>query len=220
MKGDDVNPNDDLKYQDVIDTLRQLKQVKAPAGFESDLMRSINVEFIPEEKKFWQDIFIPSRLVPAAALVVTSLLLIFVLNNNGVNSDNPLLTAPRERGDVSVSAKTNNLTRTQKPNNKEEALSSGQSSGIQKDNGSADQPIQNSTAKKQEFTSTGTSLARNTIQNDRFITAAVTSGKITDYPVNKAGLNFRQVNLSNEQKMKVNQLKEKMERMFDTSGRR
>ncbi len=62
MKGDDVNPNDDMKYQDVINTLGQLQQVKAPAGFEADLMRRINAESFPEEKTFWQNIFAPSRL--------------------------------------------------------------------------------------------------------------------------------------------------------------
>ncbi len=221
MKGDDVNPNDDMKYQDVINTLRQLQQVKAPAGFESDLMRRINTESFPDERKFWQNIFIPSRMVPAAALAVTALILIFVLNNNAVIPDNPLLTAPRERGDVTISAKTNKLPGSQRLADRDEALSSEQTSGIQKDKGTTDQPVQKSTAKNEGFTSsTETSLAGNNRENDRFITATFTSGRITDYPVNKAGLNFRQVNLSNEQKMQLNQLKERMEHMFDTRGRR
>ncbi len=212
-----MNPNDDLKYQDVINTLRQLQQVKAPAGFESDLMRSINSESVQEEKKFWQNIFIPSRLVPAAALAVTALLLIFMLNNNGIAPDNPLLTAPRERGDVTVSAKTNNLSRSQSLTERDEAASSEQTSGIQKDKGNNDQPVQKSTVKREGFTpSSGSDLAGGSVYNDRFITANFTSGSITDYPVNKAGLNFRQVNLSNEQKMQLNLLKERLESLFNT----
>ena len=62
--------------------------------------------------------------------------------------------------------------------------------------------------------STRGNIAANTSGNDRFITADFSPNKITDYPVNKAGLNFRQVNLSNKQKMQLNELKEKMEVMF------
>jgi hypothetical protein len=216
-----VNPNDDMKYQDVINTLRQLQQVKAPAGFEADLMRRINSESFPEERTFWQNIFAPSRLVPAAALAVTALLLIFVLNTTGVTPDNPLLTAPRERGDITLSAKTDNLSAAQKSVERDEAVSSEQTSGIQKDKGTADQQVQKSAERKEgNSPMTGSSLAGRSGNNERFITANFTSGRITDYPVNKAGLNFRQVNLSNEQKMQLNQLKQKLESMFHSKSRR
>ncbi len=221
MKGDDVNPNDDMKYQDVINTLKQLQQVKAPAGFESDLMRRINSESFPGERTFWQNIFAPSRLVPAAALAVTALILIFVLNTTGITPDNPLLTAPRERGDVTLSTTTDNLSASSTSGRlSDEAMSSEKSSGLQKDKGTADQPVQKTAARKEGVSpSTGSGLARHSTNNDRFITANFTSGRITDYPVNKAGLNFRQVNLSNEQKMQLNQLKQRLELMFNSRGR-
>ncbi len=216
-----MNPNDDMKYQDVINTLRQLRQVKAPAGFETDLMRRINSESFPEERTFWQNIFAPSRLVPAAALAVTALILIFVLNTTGVTPDNPLLTAPRERGDITLSAKTDNLSAAQKSVERDEAVSSEQTSGIQKDKGTADQQVQRSAERKESNSPiTGSSLAGRSGNNERFITANFTSGRITDYPVNKAGLNFRQVNLSNEQKIQLNQLKQKLESMFHSKSRR
>jgi hypothetical protein len=215
-----VNPNDDMKYQDVVNTLSQLQQVKAPAGFEADLMRRINSESFSEERTFWQNIFAPSRLVPAGALAVTALILIFVLNTTGVTPDNPLLTAPRERSDVTFSAKTDNLLKSQNTAERDEVSSSGQTSGIQKDKGTADQPVQRSNAKNEGFSpSSGTSLAARSGNGDRFITANFTSGRITDYPVNKAGLNFRQVNLSNEQKMQLDQLKERLELMFNSRER-
>ena len=220
MKGDDVNPNDDMKYQDVINTLGQLQQVKAPAGFEADLMRRINAESFPEEKTFWQNIFAPSRLVPAAALAVTALILIFLLDTTGVTPGDPLLTAPRERGDVTLSVKTDNLSAAQKSVERDEAVSSEQTQGIQKDKGTSDQQVRRSTAGKEgSAPSTGTSLAARQGNSERFITASFNSGRITDYPVNKAGLNFRQVNLSNEQKMQLNQLKQKLESMFHSKRR-
>lgn len=220
MKGDDVNPNDDMKYQDVINTLSQLQQVKAPAGFEADLMRKINSESFPEEKTFWQNIFAPSRLVPAGALAVTALILIFLLDTTGVGPGDPLLTAPRERGDVTLSAKADNLSAAQKSVERDEAVSSEQTSGIQKDKGIAEQPANRSTAGKEGYPlPAGRSLAGRSGNNDRFITAKFTSGRIADYPVNKAGLNFRQVNLSNEQKTQLNELKQKLETTFNSEGR-
>ena len=218
MKGDDVNPNDDMEYQEVINTLRQLQQVKAPAGFETDLMRKINSESLPEERSFWQNIFVPSRLVPAAALAITALLLIFVLNSTGVTPDNPLLTAPRERGDVSTALSSESTSG--RLADRDEAMSSGQTSSLQKDKGNADQPVQKSTEKREGFSpSTGAFPGGRSVNNDRFITANFTSGRITDYPVNKAGLNFRQVNLSNAQKIQLNQLKQRLESMFNSRGR-
>ena len=101
-----MNPNEEQNFKDVINTLEQLQQVKAPAGFEADLMRRINSEKFREEKTFWQNILIPSRLIPAAALAITAILLIFVLNDASVTQDNPLFAAPRERSDLTQQVKT------------------------------------------------------------------------------------------------------------------
>lgn len=215
-----MNQNDDMKYQEVIKTLGQLQQIKAPSGFEADLMKRIDAESFQEERSFWQNIFIPSRLVPAAALAVTALLLIFVLDNTGITPDNPLLTAPRQRGDVTLSAKSDNLSGTQKSSERDESLPSAQSQGLQKNNGTSDQPVQKTTAKREGFApATRSGFDGKAVNNDRFITANFTSGRITDYPVSKAGLNFRQINLSNEQKMQLDQLKQKLELMFHSRDR-
>jgi hypothetical protein len=215
-----VNTNDDMKYRDLINTLKQLQEVKAPAGFETGLMRKINSGRFREEKSIWQKAFLPSRLIPTAALAVTAILLIFVLNNTGVTQDNPLLTAPRERKDVTLSVKTDKLSRQEKPAAGDEAASSKEISGIQKDKG-----VQNNLAERPVQKTEGISLSpkanitAGTVEDDRFITADFTSGRIADYPVNKAGLNFRQVNLSNEQKLELNKLKEKLETMFRDKGK-
>jgi hypothetical protein len=215
-----VNTNDDMKYRDLINTLKQLQEVKAPAGFETGLMRKINSGRFREEKSIWQKAFLPSRLIPTAALAVTAILLIFVLNNTGVTQDNPLLTAPRERKDVTLSVKTDKLSRQEKPAAGDEAASSKEISGIQKDKG-----VQNNLAERPVQKTEGISLSpkanitAGTVEDDRFITADFTSGRIADYPVSKAGLNFRQVNLSNEQKLELNKLKEKLEIMFRDKGK-
>ena len=72
--------DNELKYKDVIDTLKNLQQVKVPKNFETELMRKINSQTSGKEKNFWGRLFIPSRLIPSAGLAVTAVLLLFVLN--------------------------------------------------------------------------------------------------------------------------------------------
>ena len=210
-----MNPNQDIKHRDLINTLKQLQQVKAPANFEADLMRRINSESFPQKKVFWQDIFIPSRLIPTAALALTALLLIFVLNDTGMHQDNPLLTSPREREDITLKIKQNQLSPQDKQVAGNKTSTSDEISDVQKDEGLQNRSTELSTkAPGGHNGSVKGNIAANTGENDRFITAAFSSNRITDYPVNKAGLNFRQVNLTNKQKMQLNELKEKMELMF------
>lgn len=214
-----MNPNDDSKYQDVINTLRQLQQVKAPKGFEADLMRRIHSEDTTVTKFSWQNIFIPSRLIPTAALAVTALLLIFILDHSGISQDNPLMTTPRERQDVTVTAKTDNAAPERKALKNEEFSAQQEISGLQKDKDkiAVTEPSAETTHDRQR---TIPPVMRrpegSTNRSGRFITANITSDRINNYPVNKAGLNFRQINLSNEQKMRLDQLKERMELMFKT----
>ena len=139
-----MNPNEEQDFKDVINTLEQLQQVKAPAGFEADLMRRINSEKFREEKTFWQNIFIPSRLIPAAALAITAILLIFVLNDASVTQDNPLLAAPRERSDLTQQVKTGNSLKQEKSSVSDEVLSSKEISGIRKDKDVQNKPLEKS----------------------------------------------------------------------------
>lgn len=214
-----MNPNDDKKYQDVINTLGELQQVKAPKGFEADLMRRINSEEPAVTKPYWQNIFIPSRLIPTAALAITALLLIFVLDHSAISQDNPLMTTPRERQEVTITAKTG-ITAPERNALKNEEFSAQQGvSGIQKDEDkiAATERAVKTKPEGQRVKRPAVKRAEgNTNNSGRFITANFTSDRINNYPVNKAGLNFRQINLSNEQKMRLDQLKEKMEMLFKT----
>jgi len=94
--------NDEKKYEDVIKSLKGLKEVKAPENFEADLQRRINSEkFSKKEKKsFWQNIFRPSRLVPSLGLVTAVIVIFFVVDSNSEEMDNPFLIEPRVRDDI------------------------------------------------------------------------------------------------------------------------
>ncbi len=214
-----MDSNDDLKYQDIVKTLQKLQQVKAPAGFEADLMRRINSEESAGEKSVWHDLFVPSRLIPSAALAVTAILLIFVLDHSGVTQDNPLSTTPRERQDVTMSVKTDNASAEGKSLRTDEiaATQENPAVGADKDRVSGNGPAEETKQERMDIKVSGKEKpAVIAAGNDSYITAKFSTGRIADYPVNKEGLNFRQINLSNEQKIEINHLKEKLESAFKT----
>jgi hypothetical protein len=94
--------NDGKKYEDVIKALKGLQEVKAPENFEADLQRKINSEkFSKKEKKsFWQNIFLPSRLIPSLGVIVAAIVIFFVVDSNSEQMDNPFLIEPKIREDV------------------------------------------------------------------------------------------------------------------------
>ena len=94
--------NDEKKYEDVIKALKGLQQVKAPENFEADLQRRINSEkFSKKEKKgFWQNIFVPAKLIPSLGLVAAAVVIFFVVETNSEEMDNPFLIEPRVREDI------------------------------------------------------------------------------------------------------------------------
>lgn len=97
--------DDDHEHSDVIKTLKGLQKVSAPAGFEADLMRRINLEKYGEKKSFWSKFLLPSRLIPSAALVLSAVVVLFVVNlNSGSTDENPLLMPPKVREDVIASS--------------------------------------------------------------------------------------------------------------------
>ena len=116
--------NDEKKYEDVIKALKGLQEVKAPANFEADLQRRINSEkFSKEEKKsFWENIFVPSRLIPSLGLVAVSVVIFFVVDTNPEEVDNPFLIEPRVREDVFAVADYIELEKKQEELSKEKSL--------------------------------------------------------------------------------------------------
>nr|MCU0407038.1 hypothetical protein [Ignavibacteriaceae bacterium] len=94
--------NDEKKYEEVIKALKGLQEVKAPANFEAVLQRRINSEkFSKEEKKsFWQNIFVPAKLIPSLGLVSAAIVIFFVIESRTEEMDNPFLIEPRVREDV------------------------------------------------------------------------------------------------------------------------
>jgi hypothetical protein len=94
---------DEERFKNIIDLLKQMPKISAPPNFESDLMMRINSGNFKENFKvhWWDKLFLPSRLIPAAAFALSVLALFYFLNFNTVERENPFLVKPKIRTTVS-----------------------------------------------------------------------------------------------------------------------
>jgi hypothetical protein len=236
--------NDEKKYEDVIKTLKGLKEVKAPANFEADLQRKINSEkFSKEEKKsFWQNIFLPSRLIPSLGVIATVIAIFFVVDSNSEQMDNPFLIEPKIREDVfevsdyeELEAKKEQVAKQKSSEQNEPALEkrrdenelkssddkmitgeekSGKAEGLLDEiNVSKDQDL-NAGAFSDVVESTET-LKTETLQPTA--TAKPNSDMATEQIITKEELNFRQVQLTEEEQKTVNELKSQVQSLEKTN---
>jgi len=180
--------NDDLKYKDVIRTLKSLPKVNAPGDFETLLQRRINSQSVEKEKSFRERFFIPSRLIPSAALAVSAVVLFFILTGNN-KTENPLLTEPKVREDI-VSLDNKPVVSAQNEPDSEE-IDLGEKTGIPE--------------LRKEISDSGVRSYNYTLPHS-----------ISGYSIDKEGLNFRQVVLTREEQNQIKSLKEKLEKVKET----
>lgn len=229
--------NDEKKYEDVIKALKGLKEVKAPANFESDLKRRINSEKFPKEEKksFWENIFVPSRLIPSLGLVAVAAIVFFVMDTNSEEMDNPFLIEPRVREDVFAVADYEGLEQKHEELSKQKSVkkdvpviekrrdegelkSSGDKmiSGREKAGEIEGLTDEKDVAKDQSIladnlTAAESSLAVVTESPKPTVPAEVNAGMVTGQAITKEELNFRQVQLSTEEQKVVNELKNQVQ---------
>lgn len=208
------NEDDEKKYKSLVNDLKNLKKIEAPVGFENKLWNKINFKESAERQSLWHKLTI--RLVPAAAVLAVAVILFVVIENNAYEYQDPFLIEPAQRTDlIEFSAQEENLIerdeikdeksvkpekpREEKPSvvfrKKEapapEALSmenqiAGRSETIVEDDSIAP-----------ETTSVATALADEVTGHDENLPSAEM----------KQGLNFRQIQLSEQEKQEVNELK-------------
>jgi hypothetical protein len=231
--------NDEKKYEDVINALKGLQEVKAPANFEADLQRRINSEkFSREEKKsFWQNIFVPAKLIPSLGLVAAAVVIFFVVDTNSEEMDNPFLIEPRVREDVFAVTELEEVQQKQEEVSKEKSLKKDEpvkknepvlekrrdESGLRSSedkmitgrekSGEVDGLLdEKDVPEDQDLNAGAYAAAESTIVDSiaahQPTTATVTSSElVTGQAITKEELNFRQVQLTEEEQNTVNELK-------------
>jgi len=217
--------DDDKKYNDVIKTLNQLHEVKAPADFEAELMRKINSEKYKEKKEqsIWSKFFIPSRLVPSAGLAAAAIIVLFVVTLNPEEIEDPLIMEPRVREDIIevVDYDESKLGREDKkdvnevPLEKrttmtESTVTEEEKSGRRKEG----DVLEESFADDKMIADIDSVPTETIILGTTEPTAVSTEGETemaTGLAISKEKLNFRQIQLSEEEQQVVDQLREKVQ---------
>jgi hypothetical protein len=236
--------NDEKKYEDVIKALKGLKEVKAFENFEADLQRKINSEkFSKEEKKsFWQNIILPSRLIPSLGVIAAAIVIFFVFDSNSEQMDNPFRIEPKIREDIfevsdyeEFEAKNEEVSKQKSSKQDEPALKkrrdenelkssddkmitgrekSGKAEGLLDEiDVSKDQDL-NAESFSAVVESTET-LKTETQQPTAIANPSSDMG--TEQKITKEELNFRQVQLTEEEQKTVNELKTQVQSLEKTN---
>ena len=184
--------NEEEQYREVINTLKSLQQVKAPAYFEADLMRRINSETNTVKESFWRRLFIPSRFVPSAALAVTTIIILFVLNINPGDTDNPLLSEPRVRQDIIASNNLQDVELNKENLNKEKVSTTRKRT-------------EENLIAETEVGSTYTAPPEYPVQN------------VSTF-IDKNGLNFRHITIPKEQMEQIRRMRERLMLMLESNS--
>jgi hypothetical protein len=183
-----IGNDEDIKYREIIRTLNSLQKVTAPPGFETGLMRRINSGNYQERRTFWDNILSPSRLIPSSAAAVAMILVLLFFNLQSDNIENPLSSDPRVREDFILADGV--VMNTEVPALEEETIS------------------------QQE-----TVLETRRLDSSSAVSGILTaSASNPDLVINKSGLNFRQINLSEDEKEQLRRLKERIKSFWGKSG--
>lgn len=240
--------NDEKKYEDVIKSLKGLQEVKAPANFEADLQRRINSEKFPKEEKksFWENIFIPSRLIPSLGLAATAIVIFFVVETNSEDMDNPFLIEPRVREDIIGVTEFEKVERKQEVQSEKKSLqkekpvieqrsnegqlkaselkSSEDESIVGRDKSKLDDVLSDEKDFMQDqgvtagtFSAIESTLTNVTESPKPSVPAEANIEAVTGQSITKEELNFRQIQLNEEQQRAVNELKNQVQSMSKTN---
>ena len=229
--------NDEKKYEDVIKALKGLKEVKAPANFEADIQRRINQEkFSKEEKKgFWQNIFVPAKLIPSLGLVAVAVVMFFVVDTNSEEMDNPFLIEPRVREDVfavtdfeGVESKRDELSKqksvkkespsvdlrtneSQLKSSEDKLITGREKSGESKGLVDEKDIANDQSILLDNLTTVDSTLASVTENPQPTVPTSAGAEMITGQAITKEELNFRQVQLTEEEQKTVNELRNQVQ---------
>lgn len=94
--------NEEKTNKKLLDDLKNLPKVEAPKNFETELWRKINSSEEAKKENFWDKIFTPGKIAPAAVAIVSAILIFFIVDVNSEEMEDPLNLEPRLREDLIV----------------------------------------------------------------------------------------------------------------------
>lgn len=222
------------KYEKLVRDLKNLQQVKAPASFEADLKRRINAaKYKNKEKNLLGKVFSSSRLIPSLGLATAAIVVFLVVNVNSEEMDNPFLIEPRLREDIVVVNDLDSFEDKGEDLKKEQPLAKRDKVNEEKLKGFYEPEIteRKNLAGREELSETDAMIEEPKIVTDEGLVELETtppestlvdlSGEIestettsemaTGLAITKEELNFRQVQLSEKEQQKVDELRMKVQ---------
>ena len=209
--------DDEKKYNELINTLKNLQQVKAAPNFETDLKRKLNEEKYAKEKQIgFKSLLIPSRLIPSFGIIVVAVIVILSIDINSDEADNPFLMEPRVREDIvsfsdadEIDLPEGNISNELGSVEEEKIARDKMDSGIKDKNVIKEESRKENLIAGRELSASESTF---TDEADTEITTEPSSPPATGFAIKKSALNFRQVNPTLQEQQEIQQLKEEVQK--------
>lgn len=203
--------NDENRFKRLTEDLKNLKKIDAPVGFEEKLWDRIKSDSEIQKKSYWNSF--ATKLIPAAAVAATAVILFMIIDNNASEYQDPFLIEPKERTDIiSVSAEDLNLMESE-PEMPKEQVQEKSTVRFRKKEAPAPEVFSSESqiSGRRDTFKDGDSVTPETADLSVETGEIVgNEGLISPSAGMKQELNFRQVQLSDEEQKEVIQLKNKI----------
>lgn len=207
--------NDENKYDDLIKTLKELQQIKAPPNFETDLKRKLNEEKVGQKsKRSVKEFFVPSKLIPSFGIAGVVIIVFLIINLKTEDVENPLMMEPKVREDI---FKVEDIDLLQAPDREQSArMDANEKKDIvdkkNKEQGRegmySDNLPEGNILAESETISTDSNL---TDRNEITASDEYSSPRATGLAIRKSGLNFRQINPTKVEQEEIQNLKKNVQ---------
>lgn len=193
-----------------------------------------------EKKSLWENIFVPAKLIPSLGLVAASVIIFWVVDTSSEEMDNPFLIEPRVREDVFVITDYEEIKKRQDKLPKQKSLQKGELIIEQKNNENQLRSSELKSSEEKNISGRDKSDAVEIMTDEKHAAQeqGLTSGAysevestftavtespqptvpeetstevVTGQSITKEELNFRQIQLTEEQQKTVNKLKNQVQ---------
>lgn len=211
--------DEENKYDKLISDLKNLPKINASENFEAEIWRKINSSDRNKKESFWDKIFTPGNLVPAAAAIISAIIIFFIVDINSTDIEDPLNLQPRLREDIIVVEEFNEKDKTplkeaKKNIGESKQLKNEDTKQIPQTTVIEDELIlseENSEINDDVRTEKSNSETINVRQNHSLSSAVDKIAKTEAVQeLKKDNFNFMQIKLSPKEKQEIEKLKQRM----------
>jgi hypothetical protein len=195
--------NEKNMNEEISRMLKELPKINAPINFETELSKRINLDHTKIKKENWFDKIFSPKMVPSAALVVTTVIIILVLRNGSTQVEDPFQILPKLRID-----KISMLYQTDVGTKEEVVGINERQTRTKKSNAAKDTEPDEGDVYRTDSNSAVTVSYMHT--SDQQISVTPLNYPIDHAIIEAGGLNYKIVRLNDEERRQIELLREKM----------